>query len=234
MKKILLAVLILFSVVSVAQTINNYEFVIVPTKFEFQQTENEFRLSTILKHRLEEFGFQAFYTSDQLNSNYGDRCRYLTVDLVNESSLFTTKLFIVFKDCQNKIVFQSETGKSKLKDNRESYNEALERALQSVKALNYKFNGTKNESLSEDEKSVSVATAVVNDDLLSARPVISGFELADKKGQVVLHLFKTTQADYYIANATMKAGIVFKKNNQWFFEYYLNDKLVSEILSIHF
>jgi hypothetical protein len=47
-------------------------------------------------------------------------------------------LYIVFKDCYGKIIFQSETGISKEKDY-ELYKEALSKAFVSIYALNYKY-----------------------------------------------------------------------------------------------
>ena len=240
MKKAFLVLFSLFSFLSFAQSVNDYEFVMVPIKFEFQRDENEYRLNTLLKYRLEEYGFQAFYTSDQLNTNYNDRCRYLNVNVVNESGLFTTKLYITFKDCNNAIVYQSVTGTSKTKDRKKAYTEALEEALTSVKTLKYKFTGKKTESIVEVSKPVLVTetavakTELVNENSLFAQPITNGFQLVDTTPKVVLKMFRTSQPDYYTATSADKSGVVFKKNNEWFFEYYQNDQLISEKLNIKF
>ena len=48
-------------------------------------------------------------------------------------------------------------------------------------------------------------------------------------------MYKTTQADYYSAKMETVTGVVFKKNDNWVFEYYdRDDKLVSEKLNIKF
>lgn len=238
MKNIFLVVFSLFTLFSFAQKINEYEFVIVPTKFDFQRSENEYRLNTLLKYRLEEFGFQASYTSDQMNTNFTDRCLYLNANVVNESSMFLTKLYVVFKDCNNAVIFQSDLGTSKVKERKDSYKEALEDALKSVKAVNYKFTGTKTAQVashSKVEAQIPVEKIeVVNENSLFAQPILNGFQLIDTTPKVVLKIFHTSQPDYYTATSDTKNGMVFKKNNEWFFDYYLNDKLVSEKLSIKF
>ena len=238
MKNIFLLLFSLCTAVSFAQNINAYEFVIVPTRFEFQESENEYRLNTLVKFRLEQYGFKAFYTSDELKTNYDERCRYLNVDVVNVSGLFSTKLYVVFKDCKKAIIYQSAVGSSKVKDYKTAYTEALEEALQSVKVLNYKFEGKKMEEVGPALKqSVPVAvekTEIVMENALFAQPIANGFQLIDTTPKVVLKIFRTSQADYYTATSETKNGVVFKKNGEWFFEYYVNDQLISEKLTIKF
>lgn len=238
MKRVYIALFCVFSLLSFAQDINQYEFVMVPTKFSFQENDNEYRLNTILKYRLEEFGFKAYYTSDQLNAKYDDRCRFLNVDVINESNLLKTKLIITFRDCKNIIIFQSELGSSKVKERKTAYPEALENALQSVKALNYKFAGKKTENVDTDSKSFESnavpKTEVVNENTLFAQPVAEGFQLVDKTPKVVLKLSRTSLTDFYIASSETKNGVLYKKNEEWVFEYYVNAKLISEKLNIKF
>ena len=62
MKRVYIALFCVFSLLSFAQDINQYEFVMVPTRFSFQESDNEYRLNTLVKYRLEEYGIKAFYT----------------------------------------------------------------------------------------------------------------------------------------------------------------------------
>lgn len=236
MKNIFLVVFSLFSLFSFAQKINEYEFVMIPTKYDFQRVENEYRLNTLLKYRLEEYGFQAFYTTDQMSGTFQDRCLYLNAIIVSESTMFLTKLYIVFKDCNNAVVFQSNVGTSKVKDRKEAYKEALDEALKSVKDVNYKFTGIK-KAVSDNKVEAPVLVEkidVVNENSLFAQPITNGFQLIDTTPKVILKIFRTSQLDYYTATSDTKNGLVFKKNNEWFFDYYLNDKLISEKLIIKF
>lgn len=238
MKKVFLLLFSFFYFISFSQNVNNYEFVIVPTKFDFQQSENEYRLSTVLKFRLEEYGFTAFYSNDQMGMNMRDRCLFLNANIVDESGMFVTKLYIEFKDCSNNVIYKSAVGSTRTKDRKIAYNEALEQALLSVKNLNYKFEGKKSAntaSLSSDPLlDGNEKTQIINENFLFAQPIANGFQLVDTTPKVVLKIFKTSQSEFYIANSESKNGVVFKRNNEWFFEYYVNEKLISEKLNIKF
>ena len=234
MKKAFLLFFSLFSLVSFSQQINDYEFVMIPTKFDFQRSENEYRLNTLLKYRLEEYGFKTMYTTDQMNTNFNDRCKYLNVQLVNESGLFLTKLHIVFKNCDNVVVYKSNLGSSKTKERNVAYKEALEEALKSVKSLQYKYSG--NPTISDVGANTEniKPNEIVNQNSLFAQPIVNGFQLVDTTPKVILKMFKTSQSDVFIADREGVHGLVIKKNENWFFEFYQNNKLVSEQLVIKF
>ncbi len=238
MKKLFLLLFSFFYFVSFSQSINNYEYVIVPTKFEFQRSENEYNLSTILKFRLEEYGFTVFYSTDQIGMNMKDRCLFLNANIVNESNILFTKVYVEFKDCNNKVVYKTALGTTKTKDRKIAFKEALEKSLLSLKHLNYKFDGKKTENfatISNDELlDVKDKTQITNENSLFAQPIANGFQLVDSTPKVVLKIFKTSQTDFFTANSDAKNGVVFKRNNEWFFEYYVNEKLISEKLNIKF
>lgn len=242
MKKYSYVLFLLFSFVSFSQSVNDYSYVIVPTKFEFQKNENDYRLNTLTKYNLEQCGFTAFYSKDNLQNNYNDRCNYLIVNVKDLGGFLITKLEITFTDCNDKVIFTSQEGRSKVKDRKQSYTEALTQAFESVRALKYKYNGTKQVLVPESnaaqsqEKVVEVVQQEVkiNPNQLFAQSISNGFQLVDTTPKVVLKIFKTSQVDYYTAVSDIKNGVVFKKNNEWFFEYYENDKLVSEKLDIKF
>ena len=242
MKKYIPILFLVFglSVSGLAQDVNNYPYVIVPTKFEFQKKENDYRLNTLTKFNLEKYGFTAFYQKDNLGISYNDRCDYLVVNVKDMGSFLTTKLQITFADCNNNIVFTSKEGSSKEKDRKLAYVEALTEAFESVQALNYKYSGNKPAIVPVKKEDPVQLVEVVRQDIkinpnqLFAQAISNGFQLVDTTPKVVLKMFKTSQADYYTAVSDAKNGVVFKKNNEWFFEYYENDKLISEKLDIKF
>jgi len=71
---------------------------------------------------------------------------------------------------------------------------------------------------------------------LYAQPTPSGYQLVDTIPKKVLTLLKTSVQDCYLAESGAGApnGIVFKKNGEWFFEYYKDGTLVSQKLEIKF
>ena len=260
MKIKFLLLILLSSYIGFAQTINDYKAVVVPIKFDFSKETNPFRLSTLTKANLIKAGFQAFYENEQLPEGYSERCELLYVDVKKDNGFLVTKLFIEFKDCYGKVVYTSEVGKSKEKDYEAAYRECLNLAFMSVNALHYKYSGktvsptgNKVGSGALNPAAVAVmtpaATAVVvtptataatpiadvsDPNLLYAQPTDNGYQLIDKTPKVVMKLLKTSRPDSFIAIKDGVQGTLNAKDNQWFFEYYKNDKLVSEKVSVKF
>lgn len=247
MKK-LVFVFILFSTVAFSQNINNYKAVIIPLKYDFLKSENQYRLATLTKLNLQKAGFVAFYSNEDIPSEYKDRCSLLTVDVKKESGFLMTKLAVVFNDCFGKLVYQSEMGKSKLKEYESAYSEALNDAFRSINALNYKYelNQSPSKQLTQVSpvesvnSSISSSATVVQDspnsnaELLYAQATPTGYQLVDASPRVVFKLNKTSVPTLYTAIKDNRQGVLIQKENQWFFEYYENDKLFSELVRVKF
>jgi len=244
----LLLIALLVSFVGLSQNINDYKAVIVPLKYDFMKTDNQYRLATMTKSNLIKAGFQAFYVNEEIPGDYADRCQLLYVDVKRDNGFLVTKLFVEFKDCYGKVVYTSEVGKSKEKDYELAYKESLDLAFLSINKLHYKYSGNAVASTSSKAASSVSATAVVatnsvaatpiadvsDPNLLYAQPTENGFQLIDKTPKVVMKLLKTSRPDSFIAIKDGIQGSLNAKDNQWFFEYYQNDKLVSEKVSVKF
>nr|WP_281634752.1 hypothetical protein [Flavobacterium luteolum] len=250
--KFLLAA-ILCSVVGFAQTINDYKAVIIPLKYEFMKTDNQYRLATLSKQNLTKAGFEAFYSNEQLPDGYTDRCQVLYIDVIKDSAFLVTKLIVNFKDCFGQVVYTSEVGRSKEKDYEVAYKEALDNAFKSVIALHYKYSGNPvvTSKTPAPARTAVAATAVTtvaatqvatasspdlkDPNLLYAQPTESGYQLIDKTPKVVMKLFKTSQPNVYIASKdNVQGSLILKEDGQWYFESYQNDKLVSEKIVVKF
>src|SRR3954469_17302679 len=103
MKNLLVAVLICMSFTTWSQqtgveAINNYKYVIVPSKFSFLK-KDEYQLNTFFKMYFEKYGFKAFFDTDLLPPEAaGDNCNKLFADLESQSTMFNTKTTVVLKD----------------------------------------------------------------------------------------------------------------------------------------
>jgi hypothetical protein len=255
MKIKLLITAILCSVVGFAQSVNDYKAVIVPLKYDFIKTDNQYRLATLSKQNLLKAGFEAFYTNEQLPEGYTDRCQVLYIDVTKDSAFLVTKLIVQFKDCFGQVVFTSEVGRSKEKDYDLAYREALENAFKSVYALHYKYSGTpvatsKTSSVPVRTNAATAAVTTVaaaqvvavtpspdlkDPNLLYAQPTESGYQLIDKTPKVVMKLLKTSQSNVFIAiKDNVQGSLILKEDGQWYFESYQNDKLVSEKIVVKF
>jgi len=243
MKKTLLLLALLISGACFAQSeiINKYKYIIIPEKFDFLKENNKYELNALTKMVFEKYGFKAYYVNDKMPDELAlNKCLALYGDLKDDSGMLSTGLAIQIKDCSGQVLYTSAAGRSKLKDYKKAYYEALREASASLASLNYKYAGPATAAVTTAEvkpvQSAPAATPVaVNvEGQLFAQPIANGYQLVDTTPKVVAKMYKTSQQDYYTAQGDNKNGVIFKKGNDWFFEYYLNDKLVSEKLSIKF
>ncbi|POY41279.1 hypothetical protein C3L50_01790 [Flavobacterium alvei] len=70
--------------------------------------------------------------------------------------------------------------------------------------------------------------------LLYAQPTSYGYQLIDSEPKVVMKVYKTSNPNSYMAKKGDVQGTLFSKDNQWFFEYYQGDNLVSEKIEVKF
>lgn len=248
MKKSYLLLLMLVVSYSYGQSINDYSAVIIPLKYDFLKEENQYRLNTLTKFNFNKAGFVAFYTKETIPAEYNDRCSLLRADVEKESGFLVTKLYVVLKDCNDKIVFKSAVGKSKEKDFKLAYIEALNEAFESVYELQYKYSGVAKvqsstmpmtaltPAVSNTVSAVPIQSSVtINDaNLLYAQATPTGYQLIDSTPKVVMKLMKTSQPNSFIAIKDGIQGSLILKENQWYFEYYQNDKLISEKIAVKF
>jgi hypothetical protein len=240
----LVFVFVLFTSFCFGQNINNYKAVIVPLKFDFIRTNNQYRLCTISKNNLINAGFIVFYANEIIPKEYNDRCELLYYDIVKESVFLATQFHIELKDCSGNLIYKSERGYTKEKDTELAYADALKKAFESVNSLHYKYDKNRvitSEVTLKNEMAPVVVSPVSNaiiekstSDLVYAQATQNGYQLVDASPKVVFVLYKTSRSDLYIATKGNSQGVFVQKDNQWFFEYYENEKLVSEKVVVKF
>ena len=275
MKTRILFLMLFIANYSFSQSVNDYKGVIIPMKYDFLKTENQYRLQTISKMNLQKAGFQAFYATEAIPAEITDRCSLLYIDVKKDSGFLISKLYIVLKDCYGVIVFQSAIGKSREKDYETAYADALNDAFISVYALHYKYNENINFSpkavvtaqsipvavpvsstldavvpvvsvpvvaavakvpvvVAPASKSEPKPTESTNSNMLYAQSTPYGYQLIDSEPKVIIKIYKTSSPICFIANKNNIQGVLISKDNQWFFEYINNSKLVSEKVEVKF
>jgi hypothetical protein len=287
MKKFVLVLLLFLSFSGYSQNIlNNYKYVIVPEKFSFLKQKDQYSLNSLTKGLLQYKGFIAYFDNNELPAEVvNNRCRALNADVLENSSMFTTGLTLVLKDCRGNIVFKSKEGKSREKEYKVAYNLALRDAFTSLNQVSYADTGSTNvpvqpmtttASAVPVKPTVAAATVPVpsmaavstvpvqsaaaapplpvkptiaastapvksteaadnqSAGTLYAQAIANGYQLIDTTPKVVLTLLKTSAENYFIAGNATVNGIVLKKNEDWFFEYYKDGKLISEKLLVKF
>lgn len=250
MKLMTLLLAMTFAITARSQTtINNYKYVLVPERFDIFKTENQYGINILTKSLLEGIGFEAYMTDDALPADIANnKCNALKADLIEKKKFLATGITLVLKDCQGNIVYKSEEGKSREKEWQAAYMEAVRNAFVSLNNAKYKYDSTVapiTASIAPAPTATTAATAPVltaatpatlaeNKDVLYAQANANGYQLIDTSPKKIMTLLKTSQPDNFIADDGVAKGIVFRKNGEWFFEYYKDDKLVSQKLNIKF
>ncbi|WP_417358071.1 hypothetical protein [Flavobacterium sp.] len=236
MKKLILLALLIFvsSVKAQSTDVSDYKYVVIPQIFDFLAKKDEYNLNTITKMMFEKKGFEVYFEGEELPFEAKmDRCKILYADLISDSKFLSTGITIVIKNCVDQEVFKSDEGVSKEKELRRAYYAALREASQSFNALYYQYKGEEATPLVATTKEDGTSVKK-RDNQLYAKPTSYGYELLDKTEKTVLKMYKTSQPDSYSAKMEDVTGVVFKKDEKWIFEYYLNDEPVSQELNIKF
>jgi hypothetical protein len=234
MKKILLLLVLFLTATAFSQNVNDYEYVIVPTKFSFLKVDDKYRLNTNSRLLLQKYGFKSVFPSDSIPSEIANNnCKKLYFDLVEDNKFLITKIKIVLKDCREKLLFESDYGTSKEKGLEIAYNIALREAAKSFDKLNYKYNGKNNSSISQ-ESTKTIVSEINSETFYFAQPTANGFQVVDNEPKVIMKLYTTTQKNVFIGLKGNTNGVVISKNGKWFFEYYDGGNLVSESWNLKF
>lgn len=246
MKNIVVAFL-LFSITGFAQkSINNYKYVIVPNQFNFFKTPDKYQTSSLTKFLFNKHGFKAFLSNEQLPDDLSNnRCLALKVNVKNNSGMFTTKNIIELQDCNDKVVFVSQEGRSREKQYKESYHEAIRNAFKSIEKLNYSYTPLEKEKVLEKSVPVVVTTTKVikeemvnttvskdSEKVLYAQEIKNGFQLVNTKPEVVFQILKTSIKDVFVIKD--KNGILYKEGSSWIAEFDLEGVRKKELYKIKF
>lgn len=247
--------MLLISVSTFAQkSINNYKYIIVPKQFDFVSSPDKYQTSSLTKFLFKKYGFTAYLSDEVLPNDLAEnRCLALTGAVVDKSGMLTTKSVVELKDCNNNVVFSSSIGKSKIKDYKKAYHEAIRKAFVSVKGLNYKHEPLQETKVAiakpkvtlpkkqpyakatkKDKKIVEPKRANITSSLkvLYAQPKINGYQLVNTKPSVVFKILQTDVKNVFIIKN--KNGILYKKNTNWIAEYYQNGKKVVKEYQVKF
>lgn len=148
---------------SQTNNLNAYEYVIVPMEFDFQDEPNQYQINILSRVLLKENGFKVFMNTEERPMEYrGNTCESLFLEVEDTSGFLSISTVVKLKDCYDNVLFESEEGKSKIKDFREGYQQALKRAFSSLSEINYNFDpslqktGTKTAiSTQKEDKEIS-------------------------------------------------------------------------------
>ena len=124
--------------------INYFKYVVIPAQFKFQDEQNKYLLNSLTKHLFNEENYVTYMDIEKKPKDLTfNKCLALYVDVISESESFfslQTQLDLILKDCNGEVIFKN-SGHSKIKSFKESYQDALKDAFTPLKNFNYAYNG---------------------------------------------------------------------------------------------
>jgi len=244
MKKIILLVFVvsLSQVFGQHKSLNQYQYVIVDSKFDFVKDTDKYKTSSLTKFLFNKYGFKAYLDNEQLPNELSvDRCKVLRGSIIDGSKMLKTVSTVQLKDCNGKVVYTSRPGESRKKDYTRAYYESINEAFTSFNSLNYKYSGKdsgmkvvkpKIEKRTVEDKPMKKMNRTLP--VLKASLADNGLILKNNKKQEVFTLLKSRFQDVYLIKD--KNGTLTKnKEGIWVAEYYDKEgKPVTEEYKIEF
>lgn len=255
-KKIIFSIFLFLAINAFSQqkNINNYKYVIIPTQFEWLSSPDKYQVNSLTKFLFKKYGFTAFFTNEGFPKDLSlDRCLALTANIIDGSGMLNIKNSIILRDCSNNIIFTSKEGKSKNKDYKKAYHEAIRKAFVSIQKLNYSYIPVKEQNnviVQKDYpavvnpgvqvihkniieiKEVIKETPKSTENILYAQPIAQGFQLVNTKPETVFQILKSSRKEFFFIKN--KNGVIFKNGNNWIAEYYDKGQLVQKTYQIKF
>jgi hypothetical protein len=136
MKKFYLLVFLFISIVSTGisqKSLSDYSYVIVPEVYNFLKEKDEYQLNSLTKFLFNKYGFHAYF--DRETPVNVQRCDGLWADVIGSPGFVYTRIEVVLRDCYGAEVYKSNEGKSKEKNFKKAYFEAMRRSFESIEVL---------------------------------------------------------------------------------------------------
>lgn len=221
---------------------SSYKYIVVSSKFEFVKERDGYQTSSLTKFLLKKKGFTVLLDNEEFPQDLSDdKCLALYASVLDDSNMFISRNKIQLRDCRNKEVYTSKEGKSKDKDYKRSYHEAIRRAFNSMDQLVYSFNPSK-KKVSKEKKEVNVEKPIkiekpkVEPKVVEVpkvkKPEVSvlkfqknGFMINDSKRNETFTMLPSQRTDSYILIS--HNGLMYKRDGKWIVEFYKDGKLIS-------
>ena len=245
---IFMGTLLLCNWVFPQQDVNAYKYVVVPEQFDFLKSANQYELNALTDFLFKKYGFNSIYKETYPADLMSDNCLGLKANVSNRSNMFVTRLTVTLEDCRGNIVFTSQEGKSKEKDFKTSYHNALRDAFLSVKELDYAYSqSTSQGAISREQEDTEEITQeeIIPEVQVVAFPEATGtypllyaqskgevLQLVDTTPKVIFVLLKTSMNTVFVIKN--KTGIFYKKGAIWIAEFYEGESMIQESYEVKF
>ncbi len=132
LKYLFICILFISFAANAQKDLSEYSYVVVPEQFDFVKEKDKYALNTMTHFYFDKYGFNTYMSNKVPNVK---RCDGLYADVLEEKAILATRIRIVLKDCNNNEVYSSNIGKSRVKDYKLAYQDALREAFESISAL---------------------------------------------------------------------------------------------------
>ncbi len=120
------------STLKAQSSMSDFNFVQVPEFYSFLNEPNQYDLNKMAKFYLNKYGFNAYFANEVPNVK---KCDGLYAEVLGRPGFIYTEITVLIKDCNGMELFRSATGKSKLKEFKKAYQEAMRNAFASFEEL---------------------------------------------------------------------------------------------------
>lgn len=204
---------------------DGFNYVVIPLKFDFQTTDNENQINSLLRYLFKEDGFKVYMDTEELPDKFKNNpCQGIRLNLEKEFSLTNTYVTIVLYDCEGKIVLASrgETNKEIL---REAFQDAIRNAFVNIAEANKPINDLDTRSneptLTEEEllqqKLITIkkesSAYVFQDQVIYFLPNQGGFDLYKEDSTQSFAELEPIGETMFIYNSDEINGVMTKKEN---------------------
>jgi len=226
-KSLLLVLVIIANTVFAQQSLNDYKYIIVPKKYDFLKSEDQYQVNSLTKFLFKKEGFETLFDNESKPQELAiNPCLGLVVRVNNKSNMFTTKLVIELVNCKNEIIVTSEEGKSKQKEYKKGHQEALRNAFKSISSLNYKYNPAKEPNIVKKEETVlQKEPAVIVEEVIPATKVGEAVEkpveVIEEPTPVQVEVIETPQKIIEVKKEEVSSNLLYAQANA--FGYQLVD-----------
>jgi hypothetical protein len=266
-KKTALFLVLLISASLFSQQINfdKYQYIIVLDKFDFVKETNQYQTSSLTKFLLKKKGFKVFLSNENLPEVLSNnKCLSLFATVKENSTMFTIKNTIEIKDCYGKTLYTSEVGKSKEKDYKNGYQEAIRDAYESMTDFKYSYNSSLVDVKKEEKKEAVIADIISDKVVIPIKTTPKVVLIPDVKTELTkekkivyksvdflysqpknngFQLVNTKPEIVFLILKTNvkdvfiikdKDGILYKVGGNWVAEFYENNQLITKEYQIKF
>jgi len=183
-------------------SLNSYKYIIVPNQYEFQKSADQYEINSLTKFLFEKYGFNTMFSGESFPEDLAKNpCLALKANLIDQGSMLSTKINLELVDCRNAVVYTSEEGRSKIKDFKKGYHDAIRKAFDSIPTFDYKYDGSNNNL----NQAVSNKAVVVEK---SVSPVVQEAKEVVEKTEVPVVVATETKVEEPAVEVSPKTEVV--------------------------